>query len=263
MNSTNSGRVAVVTGAAQGIGRRITERLAEDGYALAVVDLEEKREGLEGLSEALNEKGRRAAALTCDVSRADQVEDMARRVVDELGTLDVFVANAGIAQVHPLLNTTQEDFEKIMSVNLTGVFNSYRAAARTMIDLDKGGKIIGAASTVAYRPFEMLGAYSVSKWGVRGLTQAAAMEWAQHGITVNAYCPGIVGTDMWDLIDERMSEEQGKPRGEAFRENVDQIPLGRAQEPEDVAGLVSFLASKDSDYMTGQSILLDGGIEFS
>lgn len=157
MNSTNGERVAVVTGAAQGIGRRITERLAEDGYALAVVDLEEKREGVEGLSEALNEKGRRSAALTCDVSRTDQVEGMARRVVEELGTLDVFVANAGIAQVHPLLNTTQEDFEKIMSVNLTGVFNSYRAAARTMIDLDKGGKIIGAASTVAYRPFEMLG----------------------------------------------------------------------------------------------------------
>src|SRR5699024_11249679 len=112
-------------------------------------------------------------------------------------------------------------------------------------------------------PSRCWGAYSVSKWGVRGLTQAAAMEWAQYGITVNAYCPGIVGTDMWDLIDERMSEEQGKPRGEAFRENVDQIPLGRAQEPEDVAGLVSFLASKDSDYMTGQSILLDGGIEFS
>ena len=143
MNSTNSGRVAVVTGAAQGIGRRITERLAEDGYALAVVDLEEKREGLEGLSEALNEKGRRAAALTCDVSRADQVEDMARRVVDELGTPMCSWPTQGRSGA-PLLNTTQEDFEKITSVNLTGVFNSYRAAARTMIDLDKG-KIIGAA----------------------------------------------------------------------------------------------------------------------
>src|SRR5699024_11648812 len=92
-------------------------------------------------------------------------------------------------------------------------------------------------SSVLARPWPTVpsrcwGAYSVSKWGVRGLTQAAAMEWAQYGITVNAYCPGIVGTDMWDLIDERMSEEQGKPRGEAFRENVDQIPLGRAQEPE-------------------------------
>lgn len=143
------------------------------------------------------------------------------------------------------------------------MFNSYRAAARTMIDRGHGGKIIGAASIVAYRPFEMLGSYSVSKWGVRGLTQAAAMEWAQYGITVNAYCPGIVGTDMWDLIDKRMSEEQGRPRGEAFRENVEQIPLGRVQEPEDVADLVSYLASKGSDYMTGQSVILDGGIQFS
>src|SRR5699024_12716496 len=124
MNSTNGERVAVVTGAAQGIGRRITERLAEDGYALAVVDLEEKREGVEGLSEALNEKGRRSAALTCDVSRTDQVEDMARRVVEEMGTLDVFVANAGIDQVHTLQNKTNEEFEKSMSVNLKGVLIS-------------------------------------------------------------------------------------------------------------------------------------------
>lgn len=263
MSGTNSGRVAVVTGAARGIGRGIAERLADDGIDVVVVDLEDQRGALEELASELSAKDRKSMALTCDVSDAEQVETLTGRVVEEFGSLDVFVANAGIAQVEPLLDTTQEDFEKVMSVNLTGVFNSYRAAARAMLDQGRGGKIIGAASIVAYRPFEMLGAYSVSKWGVRGLTQAAAMEWARHGITVNAYCPGIVGTDMWDLIDKRMSEEQDRPRGEAFRENVEQIPLGRVQEPEDVANLVSFLASKDSDYMTGQSVILDGGIQFS
>src|SRR5699024_12096566 len=115
MNSTNGERVAVVTGAAQGIGRRITERLAEDGYALAVVDLEEKREGVEGLSEALNEKGRRSAALTCDVSRTDQGEDLARRGVEGLGTLDVFVARAGDDQVQLLRTTTGEGVGRVVA----------------------------------------------------------------------------------------------------------------------------------------------------
>lgn len=263
MSAAENGGVAVVTGAARGIGRAIAERLATDGLNVAVVDLEDQSENLRTLAAELRDKGRDAVALECDVSDAAQVERLTESVVESLGSLDVFVANAGIAQVEPLLDTEQEDFEKVLSVNLTGVFNSYRAAARTMVDRGTGGKIIGAASIVAYRPFEMLGAYSVSKWGVRGLTQAAAMEWAQHGITVNAYCPGIVGTDMWDLIDERLTQEQDRPRGEAFRENVEQIPLGRVQEPEDVANLVSFLASKDSDYMTGQSVILDGGIQFS
>lgn len=150
-----------------------------------------------------------------------------------------------------------------MAVNLRGVFLSYQAAARQMIAQGGGGKIIGAASIVAYRPFALLGTYSASKWGVRGLTQAAAMEWAQHGITVNAYCPGIVGTDMWDLIDERLAQEEGLQKGRAIKKYAEAIALGRVEEPSDVASFVSYLASRDSDYMTGQSVMIDGGIQFS
>jgi meso-butanediol dehydrogenase/(S,S)-butanediol dehydrogenase/diacetyl reductase len=109
----------------------------------------------------------------------------------------------------------------------------------------------------------MLGRYSVSKWGACGLTQAAAMEWAEHNISVNAYCPGIVGTDMWDLIDEGLAQHEGLQKGEAIEKYSDLIDLGRVEEPDDVASFVSYLASPDSDYMTGQSVMIDGGIQFS
>lgn len=114
-----------------------------------------------------------------------------------------------------------------------------------------------------FRPFALLGPYSASKWAVRGLTQAAAMEWAEHKITVNAYGPGIVGTAMWDLIDEKLGAKQGLAKGEALAENAKSILLGRVSVPNDVAQLVSYLSSEDSDYVTGQTILVDGGIQFS
>jgi meso-butanediol dehydrogenase / (S,S)-butanediol dehydrogenase / diacetyl reductase len=161
------------------------------------------------VAEEIRDKGRHTAAITADVSEPNEVRSMVRRVADELGQLDVMVANAGIAQVIPLLDLTPDDWDRMMSINLRGVFFCYQAAAKQMIDQGGGGKIIGAASIVAYRPFPLLGHYSAAKWAVRGLTQAAAMEWAQHGITVNAYCPGIVGTAMWGEIDEKLAENEG------------------------------------------------------
>ena len=141
---------------------------------------------------------------------------MIEQTVAELGRLDVMVANAGIAQVAPLLDVTPEDFDRLIGINLRGVFLCYTAAARQMIAQGDGGKIIGAASIAAHKGFAMLGHYSASKWAVRGLTQAAAQEWAPHGITVNAYCPGIVGTKMWEYIDEKLAEAQGLQKGEAL-----------------------------------------------
>jgi meso-butanediol dehydrogenase / (S,S)-butanediol dehydrogenase / diacetyl reductase len=260
--SNGASRVALVTGAARGIGRGIAERLAADGLDVAVNDIEENENELEGVAESVREAGPRALAVTADVSDPGQVEGMVGRVADELGRLDVMVANAGIAQVKPLLEVTPEDFDGLMSVNLRGVFLCYQAA-RQMIRQGGGGKIIGAASIAAHKGFAMLGHYSASKWAVRGLTQAAAQEWAEYGITVNAYCPGIVGTAMWDLIDEKLAEHMGLQKGEALQQYSELIALGRVEEPEDVAAFVSYLASRDSDYMTGQSVMIDGGIIFS
>lgn len=257
------GKNVVVTGAARGIGKAIALRLAADGHDVAVNDISANSTELEAVAKEIRTAGRRSTALIADVSDPAAVSGMVAETVQALGSLDVMVANAGIAQVLPLLEVTPEDWDRMQAVNLRGAFLCYQAAAKQMIEQGGGGKIIGAASIVAYRPFALLGPYSASKWAVRGLTQAAAMEWARHGITVNAYCPGIVGTAMWDLIDEKLAESEGLEKGQAIAKYSDLIHLGRVSVPEDVAGYVSYLASPDSDYMTGQSVMIDGGIQFS
>jgi NAD(P)-dependent dehydrogenase (short-subunit alcohol dehydrogenase family) len=133
-----------------------------------------------------------------------------------------------------------------------------------MISQRTGGKLLGAASIVAFKPFALLSHYSASKWAVRGMTQAFAMEMAEHKITVNAYAPGIVGTAMWDLIDEELGKKKGVGKGETIKRYSEElIALGRTSVPEDVSGVVSFLAGRDSDYVTGQRVVVDGGIIFT
>jgi meso-butanediol dehydrogenase/(S,S)-butanediol dehydrogenase/diacetyl reductase len=188
---------------------------------------------------------------------------MVARACDELDRLDVMVANAGIAQVKTLLEVTPKDLETMFSVNVFGVVYCLQAAAERFIAQGSGGKIINAASIAAHAGFDYLGHYSATKFGVRAITQAAAKELAKHRITVNAYCPGIVGTDMWDLIDEKLGSYLGTKKGEALANYSELIALGRVQTPDDVAGFVSYLAGPDSDYMTGQSVMIDGGIVMS
>ncbi|WP_432513007.1 acetoin reductase [Kineococcus sp. SYSU DK001] len=260
---SSDARVAVVTGAARGIGRGIAERLGRDGLHVVVADLPVMKEGIDETVQAIQAAGGTATGAEVDVTSEESNELLVRAAVEAGGHLDVFVANAGIAQVEELLEYDAADFEKIFDVNVKGVFFGYRAAAKQFIAQGGGGKIIGAASIVAFRPFALLGPYSATKWAVRGLTQAAAMEWAEHGITVNAYGPGIVGTAMWDLIDEKLAAKHGQQKGEALAENAQSILLGRVSVPDDVAKMVSFLASPDSDYVTGQTMLVDGGIQFS
>jgi meso-butanediol dehydrogenase/(S,S)-butanediol dehydrogenase/diacetyl reductase len=185
---------------------------------------------------------------------------MVDQVAGELGSVDVMVNNAGIAQVKTLLEVTPEDLEAIFAVNVYGVLYGLQAAAERMIEQGTGGKIINASSIAGHSGFDFLGHYSATKFAVRALTQAAAKELAKHRITVNAYCPGIVGTDMWDLIDERMSAYNGNAKGETLEQYSQLIALGRVQTPEDVAGFVSYLAGRDADYMTGQAVMIDGGI---
>ena len=172
------------------------------------------------------------------------------------------VNNAGIAQVKPIADVTPEDMDLIFRINVDGVLWGIQAASQKFKDRGQKGKIINACSIAGHDGFAMLGVYSATKFAVRALTQAAAKEYASAGITVNAYCPGIVGTDMWVEIDERFSEITGTPKGETYKKYVEGIALGRAQTPEDVAALVAFLAGADSDYITGQSILTDGGIVY-
>ncbi len=249
---------AIVTGAGRGIGRGIALRLARDGHAVAVNDV--NKAGAESVAAEITAAGGRSLTVPADVTDRAAVFAMVERVAAELGSVDVMVANAGIAQVKTILELTPEDLQRIFEVNVFGVVYCLQAAAEQMLRQGHGGKIINAGSIAAHSGFDLLGHYSATKFAVRALTQAAAKELAKDKITVNAYCPGIVDTDMWELIDEQMGARSGKAKGATFEQYSQLIALGRAQTPEDVAGLVSYLAGPDSDYMTGQSVIVDGGI---
>ena len=238
-SETGSTRVAVVTGAARGIGRGIAERLGLDGLHVVVADLPQAESGIAETVETITAAGGVASAAVVDVTDEASVDALVQAAVRDGGRLDVFVANAGIAQVEELLDYSSEDFQRILDVNVTGVFYQYRAAARQLIAQGEGGKIIGAASIVAFRPFALLGPYSATKWAVRGLTQAAAMEWAAHGITVNAYGPGIVGTAPFDLIHVTLAAKLRIPRGQALRDSPNSILHGLGSVTDGVHRLVS------------------------
>ncbi|HDF2342144.1 diacetyl reductase [Morganella morganii] len=255
-----TGKVVLVTGAAQGIGRGIALRLAKEGADIALVDL--KEEGLAKVKKEVEALGRKAAVFTADISQRDQVFAVVDKAEQALGGFDVIVNNAGIAQVKAIEDVRPEDMDRIFRINVDGTMWGIQAAAAKFKARGQKGKIINASSIAGHDGFALLGVYSATKFAVRALTQAAAKEFASSGITVNAYCPGIVGTDMWVEIDERFSEITGAPKGETYKKYVDGIALGRAQTPDDVAALVAFLASDDSDYITGQAILTDGGIVY-
>ncbi len=255
-----TGKVALVTGAARGIGRGIANTLARLGADIAVVDLQASQ--LDAVSRDIEALGRRVFAQAADISKRDDVYRAIDAAEQALGGFDVMINNAGIAQVKPISDVTPEDMDRIFRVNVDGVLWGIQAAAAKFIARGQKGKIINAASIAAHEGYAMLGAYCATKFAVRGLTQSAAKEYASRGITVNSYCPGVVGTDMWVEIDARFAELTGAAVGETYDKFVGGIALGRAQTPDDVANLVGLLAGPGADYITGQSILTDGGLVY-
>ena len=254
------GKVVLITGAGKGIGRAIALRLAKDGAHIAIVDIDEAN--TRSVADEVQKLGRKATNFKADVTNRDEVYAAIEHAEKTLGGFDIMINNAGIAQVQPISDVTPEEVDKILKVNIQGVLWGIQAAAKKFQQRKHKGKIINASSIAGHDGFAMLGVYSATKFAVRGLTQAAAQEYASDGITVNAYCPGIVGTDMWVEIDQRFADLTGAAVGETYKKYVEGIALGRAQTPEDVAAFVSFLAGPDSDYMTGQAPLIDGGLVY-
>jgi meso-butanediol dehydrogenase/(S,S)-butanediol dehydrogenase/diacetyl reductase len=250
--------VAVVTGAARGIGREVAARLAADGFDLALLDRD--AEAVEVAAAEHREAGGVAVAIAVDIADPTAVAAAFERIEADLGPPRVVVANAGVAYVAALLETDPVEAERLLRVNVLGTLNTIQAAAGAMVATGKGGKVIVASSMTGRQGFPLMAAYSASKFAIVGLVQAAAAELAEHGITVNAYCPGVVDTPMNKGVGRRLDAILGLAPGAALGDYEATIPLGRISRPEEVAGLVSFLASADSDYMTGQSLLIDGGV---
>lgn len=255
-----TGKVALVTGGGQGIGRGIALRLARDGADIALVDIREER--IAAVATEIAALGRKVTTFVADVGDRDAVGAAIDHAAKTLGGFDIMVNNAGIAQVKALADVTPGEVERIYRINVQGTLWGIQQAAARFMAAKQKGKIINACSIAGHEGYAMLGVYSSTKFAVRALTQAAAKEYASHGITVNAYCPGVVGTDMWVEIDAAFSSLTGAPKGETYKKFVDGIALGRAETPDDVAGLVSWLAGPDSDYVTGQAILIDGGMVY-
>lgn len=256
-------RVALVTGAARGIGKGISLQLARDGYDVAITDLSFQKELALQTVKEIEALGRKSFFIEADSSKKEDLTNAVNLTHKELGNFSTLVNNAGAASIAPLVDVKAADVEKLCKINIGGVLFGIQAAAEKFQELDQPGKIINACSIAGHQAFPMLGLYSATKFAVRGLTQVAAKELASKKITVNSYCPGIVLTPMWDLIDEKMGEYTGAPKGETLKKYIEGIALGRGSEPQDVANLVSFLASEKANYITGQSILVDGGIVYN
>jgi meso-butanediol dehydrogenase/(S,S)-butanediol dehydrogenase/diacetyl reductase len=196
------------------------------------------------------------------VANRDDVYATVDHAEQALGGFDGIVNNAGIVQMQSIADVTPEEIDNILKRNVAGVLWGIQAAAKQCTQRQQKGEIISAPSIAGHEGFPLLGAHSVTKFAVRALTPAAAKKFASDGITVNAYGPGVVGTDMWVEIDRRMAEITGAEIGTSDEKFVGGIALGRAQTPEDVAAFVSYLAGPDSDYMTGQAPLIDGGLVY-
>ncbi|MGX9133245.1 acetoin reductase [Rummeliibacillus sp. JY-2-4R] len=255
-------KVVVITGSGQGIGKGLAERLAKDGFSLVLSDINE--ETLSETVKGFEEKGVNVTSFVGNVSKLEDQVALVQKAVDTFGKIDVFINNAGIeGQVAPLTDADPNSVDRVLDINVKGVIYGIQAAANQMKKQGTGGKIINACSIAGQEGFEMLGVYSASKFAVKGLTQTAAKELAKDKITVNSYCPGIVGTSMWERLDEKMMEYMGTKKGEAFNQFAEGIALGRSQTADDVADLVAFLASSNSDYITGQNIITDGGMIYN
>ncbi|KAG2155250.1 NAD(P)-binding protein [Suillus bovinus] len=258
---TDQPRVALITGAAQGIGRAITLRLAEDGLDIAIADLKSQRTNLDGIADEVRAKGRRCLVLECDISQEEEVQRMMQATEQEFNSLDVMVANAGRIVVKPVVDSTLVDFDEVFNTNVRGTFLCLRAAAQTMIKQGRGGRIISASSVLGKKAMPFNSIYSASKSAIRSFTQALASELGSHGITVNAYAPGPVDTLFMRGSAEDFAKQVGLPDGKAFIQNYQtNVALGRIGTPEDIANIVSFLAGKDSAFITGQTITVDGGL---
>ncbi|KAJ7213413.1 NAD-binding protein [Mycena pura] len=252
---SSSKGTAIVTGAAQGIGRAIALRLADDGFDVALNDISVKLEQLETLAAEIKQKGRQSSTHVGDVSQEEDVKRMITQVAELHEGVDVMVANAGIIHRRvPMTEFSVEEWDQVMNVNARGVFLCYKYAGLQMIKQGRGGRIIGASSINGKQARPDREAYSASKFAVRGLTQSAAQEFGPHAITVNAYAPGAIDTPMMASFVEDPA---------AYRETrKNRSPLKKIGVPEDMASLVSFLASKESRFITGQTISINGGLFF-
>ncbi|EMA70813.1 short-chain dehydrogenase/reductase SDR [Halorubrum aidingense JCM 13560] len=248
MSERLQGKTALVTGGSSGNGRAIARRFAEEGANITVADVrDDPRMGGEPTHDLIESEGGNAQFVHCDVSSVDDLHAAVDATVEAFGSLDVMVNNAGVERQMPLEDVTEEDYEWLMDINLKGVFFGSQAAVEVMREQDDGGSIINMSSIGGIRGLENSSLYCTSKGGVTNLTRELAVEHGEHDVRVNALNPGFIET--------AMTMEDGDTAGGI----LEQTPLGRAGQPEEVADAALFLASDESSFVTGHNLVMDGG----
>jgi acetoin reductase-like protein len=256
-NDSSRSKVAVVTGAGQGIGRAIACRLARDGFAIAIIDI--NAAALARVKEEIEDLGTSALALTADLTKLDELQ----KAIDlsaEWGELSVLVNNAGRVLITPFLEISEAEWDAILTLNLKTVFFAMQFAASRM---NEGGRIVSLSSISGRSGRPDQAHYAAAKCAVISLTQSAALSFATRGITVNAVCPGVVDTPMTNSLHQARANALGITPEESLNRMIARIPLGRVESPDDVAGAVSFLCSPEAAYITGQSLNVCGGMEMN
>jgi NAD(P)-dependent dehydrogenase (short-subunit alcohol dehydrogenase family) len=296
MEARLSGKVAIVTGAGQGIGKGIALRLAREGSHVIIAEYNAENAAAAAAEiEAAGCKaiGCKATAYPIDISDVPAVQRMVETIVEQLGHIDILVNNAGVVQTKPMLDLTEEDWDRVLDVNLRGTFFLIQAVSQQMIRqapealrvaasapadimvvkktdaVSTGseelaasyGKIVSLSSIAGRRGRPLQTHYAATKAAIISLTQSAALALAPYRINVNAVCPGIVPTPMWQKIDEERGKLFGAQPGEAMAAFINTVPLKRAATADDIAGAVAFFCSQDADYITGQALNVDGGYE--
>jgi meso-butanediol dehydrogenase / (S,S)-butanediol dehydrogenase / diacetyl reductase len=258
-----SGRSCIVTGAARGIGRAIGEALLDEGADVCFADINADlvRDVAEANADRAAAGGGKVAWVGVDVCDRDAVRAMIAHAVERFGKLDVKFNNAGVNKPMNFLDVTEDNWNFIMGINGLGCMIGMQEAALQMIAQGHGGKIINTASIASRQGFDNVAPYCASKWAVVSLTQSAARDLAKHDITVTGFAPGVVATEMWEQVDRDLMEIGTAERpGQAMEEFSSEILKGRVATPADITGTTTYLASRDSDYMTGQIVMIDGGM---
>jgi NAD(P)-dependent dehydrogenase (short-subunit alcohol dehydrogenase family) len=246
-------KVAIVTGAASGIGKGIAARFCREGAKVAIADID-----LGAAQRAARQLGPRAFPVLVDVSAKASVTDMVRTAQKRLGPVDILVNNAGISEVTPFLDLDESRWARHLDINLKGAFFCSQAVLKDMTRRKKG-KIINISSQSGKQGNSQYQAYCASKFGLVGLTQSLAVEFASYGITINAICPGVAFTPLWKKMLPAYAAKRNMDESQVRAWLESRIPLGRLCTPQDVAGVAAFLASRDGDYLTGQAINVNGG----